>query len=285
MDGNSLNENEIPEIFASNFSLNLSNFIECSRNYENWHILENEDISLSSFFQPPKIIDFDIKNKKNANQISENLSKDTSNITKPLLPKKRINKETKKEERDEFDKNNLDNLLRRIKKLAFNSILKYDNRVISELYNNRLGHGINIKKLLKNNHFQIKCTGTVFNLELLKKTQGEILSEDITTKFTNFPHDHNKTLINNLLNEVDKTKRERFRNLFNKTLSECIDHLIGTKKSKDLEGLENIFDSEIKKINKNKEYIEKLKNIFNDYKRIYNEKIPRKKKTKKNSSM
>ena len=88
------NENEIPEIFASNFSLNQSNFIECSRNYENWHILENEDISLSSFFQPPKIIDFDIKNKKNANQISENLSKDTSNIIKPLLPKKRINKET-----------------------------------------------------------------------------------------------------------------------------------------------------------------------------------------------
>ena len=119
----------------------------------------------------------------------------------------------------------------------------------------------------------------------MKKTQGEILSEDITTKFTNFPHDHNKTLINNLLNDVDKIKREKFRNLFNKTLSECIDHLIGTKKSKDLEGLEKIFDSEIKKINKNKEYIEKLKNIFNDYKKIYKEKIPRKMKPKKGSSM
>ena len=285
MDDNSLNENEMHDIFASNFSLNQSDNIECSRNYESWHILEKEDIFLSPFLQPPKIIGFDLKNKKDANQISENLSKDTSNITKPLLPKKRINSKTKKEERYEFDKNNLDNLLRRIKKLAFNSILKYDNKVISELYNNRLGHGINIKKLLKNNHFQIKCTGTVFNLELLKKTQGEILSEDITTKFTNFPHDHNKTLINNLLNEVDKIKREKFRNLFNKTLSECIDHLIGKKKSKDLEGLEKIFDSEIKKINKNKEYIEKLKNIFNDYKRIYNEKIPRKIKPKKNSSM
>lgn len=285
MDDNSLNENEIPKIFLSNYSLNQTDNLECSRNYENWPIFENEDISLSSFFQPPKIIGFDLKNKKDANQISEILSKDTSNITKLLIPKKRINKKTKKEERDEFDKNNLDNILRRIKKLSFNSILKYDNKVISELYNNRLGHGINIKKLLKNNHFQIKCTGTVFNLELLKKTQGEILSEDITTKFTNFPHDHNKTLINNLLNDVDKIKREKFRNLFNKTLSECIDHLIGTKKSKDLEGLEKIFDSEIKKINKNKEYIEQLKNIFNDYKKIYKEKIPRKMNQKKRSSM
>ena len=152
MDDNSLNENEMHDIFASNFSLNQSDNIECSRNYESWHILEKEYIFLSPFLQPPKIIGFDLKNKKDANQISENLSKDTSNITKPLLPKKRINSKTKKEERYEFDKNNLDNLLRRIKKLAFNSILKYDNKVISELYNNRLGHGINIKKLLKNNH-------------------------------------------------------------------------------------------------------------------------------------
>ena len=99
MDDNSLNENEIPKIFVSNFSLNQSDNLEYSRNYENWPILENEDISLSSFFQPPKFIGFDLKNKKDANQISEILSKDTSNITKPLIPKKRINKKTKKEER------------------------------------------------------------------------------------------------------------------------------------------------------------------------------------------
>ena len=126
------------------------------------------------------------------------------------------------------------------------------------MYNNRLGHGINIKKLLKNNHFQIKCTGTIFNKELLKKTQGEILSENITTRFTNFPRDHNKNLIINLLNEEDKVKKERFNNLFNKTLSECIDHLIGVKKSKDLEGLEKIFENELKNIKKTKEYIENL---------------------------
>ena len=271
--------NEMPENFLCNFPISQKNDLEYYRYFESWHTLENEDISSSSFYE----FDFD---KNDTNPVLNNNQKETSNTNNSLLQQKRNNSnlEPKKEEKEEencYDKNNLDNFIRRIKKLAFNSILKYDNKVISEMYNNRLGHGINIKKLLKNNHFQIKCTGTIFNKELLKKTQGEILSENITTRFTNFPRDHNKNLIINLLNEEDKVKKERFNNLFNKTLSECIDHLIGVKKSKDLEGLEKIFENELKNIKKTKEYIENLKNIFNDYKKIYDEKIPRKMKRKK----
>ena len=271
--------NEMPENFLCNFPISQKNDLEYYRYFESWHTLENEDISSSSFYE----FDFD---KNDTNPVLNNNQKETSNTNNSLLQQKRNNSdlEPKKEEKEEencYDKNNLDNFIRRIKKLAFNSILKYDNKVISEMYNNRLGHGINIKKLLKNNHFQIKCTGTIFNKELLKKTQGEILSENITTRFTNFPRDHNKNLIINLLNEEDKVKKERFNNLFNKTLSECIDHLIGVKKSKDLEGLEKIFENELKNIKKTKEYIENLKNIFNDYKKIYDEKIPRKMKSKK----
>ena len=271
--------NEMPENFLCNFSIGQKFDLEYYRYFESWHTLENEDISSSSFYE----FDFD---KNDTNPVLNNNQKETSNTNNSFLQQKRNNSnlEPKKEEKEEencYDKNNLDNFIRRIKKLAFNSILKYDNKVISEMYNNRLGHGINIKKLLKNNHFQIKCTGTIFNKELLKKTQGEILSENITTRFTNFPRDHNKNLIINLLNEEDKVKKERFNNLFNKTLSECIDHLIGVKKSKDLEGLEKIFENELKNIKKTKEYIENLKNIFNDYKKIYDEKIPRKMKPKK----
>ena len=271
--------NEMPENFLCNFSIGQKFDLEYYRYFESWHTLENEDISSSSFYE----FDFD---KNDTNPVLNNNQKETSNTSNSFLQQKRNNSnlEPKKEEKEEencYDKNNLDNFIRRIKKLAFNSILKYDNKVISEMYNNRLGHGINIKKLLKNNHFQIKCTGTIFNKELLKKTQGEILSENITTRFTNFPRDHNKNLIINLLNEEDKVKKERFNNLFNKTLSECIDHLIGVKKSKDLEGLEKIFENELKNIKKTKEYIENLKNIFNDYKKIYDEKIPRKMKSKK----
>ena len=274
--------NEMPENFLYNFSIGQKFDLEYYRYFESWHTLENEDISSSSFYE----FDFDGTNKNDTNLVLSNNQKETSNTNNSLLQQKRNNSdlEPKKEEKEEencYDKNNLDNFIRRIKKLAFNSILKYDNKVISEMYNNRLGHGINIKKLLKNNHFQIKCTGTIFNKELLKKTQGEILSENITTRFTNFPRDHNKNLIINLLNEEDKVKKERFNNLFNKTLSECIDHLIGVKKSKDLEGLEKIFENELKNIKKTKEYIENLKNIFNDYKKIYDEKIPRKMKRKK----
>jgi hypothetical protein len=117
---------------------------------------------------------------------------------------------------------------------------------------------------------------------LLKRTQGEILSSNITTRFTYYPLDHNKKLIEELINEKDLEKREIFRNIFNKTLLECIEHAIGKKHFKELEGLEIIFEKELLNLNENDEYKKQLKNVFNDIEKIYNEKKARKKKSKKN---
>ena len=84
------------------------------------------------------------------------------------------------------------------------------------MYNNNIGNGITIKKLFKTNHYQIKCSSTEFNKELLKKTQGQIFSSSITTKFTNYPLDHNKQLIEKLLNEKNEERKEIFINLIMK---------------------------------------------------------------------
>ena len=121
----------------------------------------------------------------------------------------------------------------------------------------------------------------LFNQELLKKSQGEILSSNITTRFTNYPLDHNKKLIEELINEKDLEKREIFNNLFSKTLLECIEHLIGKKHFKELEGLEKIFETKMLNLNESEEYKEKLKNVFNNIEKIYNEKKARKQKSKK----
>ena len=94
-----------------------------------------------------------------------------------MLNQKTKNKENKEEFKREENKYPLDNLLRRAKRIALDSIRKYDNIIIDELYNHNLGNGVNKKKLLKNDHSQIKCTGTLFNKALLKKTQGEIFSK------------------------------------------------------------------------------------------------------------
>ena len=120
------------------------------------------------------------------------------------------------------------------------------------MYN--IGNGVRIKKLLKIKHFQIKCTRTNFNKELLKKTPGEIFSADITSKFTNYPATHNKELILNLLNEKNEVKNKIFTNLFNKSLLECIEHIIGKKKYEGLEGLERIYENEMIELNEDEEY-------------------------------
>ena len=205
---------------------------------------------------------------------SDSLSKETKNMLN-----KKINNKT-----NDSNKNNnysQDNLLRRAKTIIFDSILEYDNYMISELYNHNLGNGINKKILLKNNHSQIRCIGKIFNEKLLKKPQREIFSEEITKRYSSFPLDHNKQLINRLLNEEDVIKREKFKKIFDKTLSQCIEHIIGKKTYKELEGLEIIYENEMRELNEEEEYKDKLRQIFKNYEKIFNEKKPRKKKTKK----
>jgi len=55
-------------------------------------------------------------------------------------------------ERGENEKYLNANLMRRDKTILFDSLLNYDNFIISKVYNGNIGNGINIKKLLKINH-------------------------------------------------------------------------------------------------------------------------------------
>ena len=111
---------------------------------------------------------------------------------------------------NENEKPSISNLIRKAKKILFTSLLKYDNYIISKVYNNKLGNGINIKKLFKINHFQIKNVKKKFNKELLNTPQGVIFSSDISKKFSSYPYDHNKQLIKKLLNEKDEKKSKIF---------------------------------------------------------------------------
>ena len=286
MDINSINENEESNIFQPLLSIN-DNF-NLSINKNDFNFLQSHDIkcNISSlpFIKPPKIEELDnsnFKEIKDINQISDIISKETSNNTKNILQKKR-----NRELNEQGTKGNIDiytktSLLCKVKKIIFDSLLKYDNYIISKMYNNNIGNGITIKKLFKTNHYQIKCASTEFNKELLKKTQGQIFSSSITTKFTNYPLDHNKQLIEKLLNEKNEERKEIFINLFNKTLLECIEHLIGKKEYKSLKGLEKFYQNEIQKKKIDKENKELLINVINKFEHIINEKKPRNKKTKK----
>ena len=155
-----------------------------------------------------------------------------------------------------------DSLIRRAKKILFNSLLKYDNYIISKFYNASIGNGITIKKLFKIDHFIIKNSNTNFNKELLNKTQGEIFSSNISTRYTSYPLDHNKRLINKLLKEKNLEKRKIFNLLFNITLSECIHYLNGEKDLNILKGLEKFYEKEFNNLGKDEEVIKELKIVI-----------------------
>ena len=282
MEKNPFNEKE-QDFFFPQLSTNEKYDLEMLKMNDNLS-LDNElkpNITTFSFFETQNYNNFDLFKFKGLNKISSDTISNDSNSSKNILQKKRNFSFDRKGEKEDLDKYTRDHLLRKVKKIALDSLLKFDNDIIKKIYNNNIGNGVYIKKLFKNNYFQIKCIGAIFNKELLKTSQGEILSSNITTRYTNYPLDHNKKLIEMLINEKDLEKREIFKNLFSKTLLECIEHSIGKKHFKELEGLENIFEKEILNLNEDEEYKEQLKNVFNDIEKIYNEKKARKKKSKK----
>jgi hypothetical protein len=229
------------------------------------------DSSSLNFLDQPKEETIDLSKFEDIFQSSLN-SRDASNIFNVNLSIKR--------KRKKDDNKHVDNLLRKAKKVIFNSILEYDNYIIAKAYNYNIGQGINIKKLFKINYSQIKNTQTNFNKKLLNTPQKDIFSSNITSKFSNFPPDHNKILINKLLEEEDLEKREIFNNLFNTTLLEFIQHLIGQKKKEELTGLDSLYKKQLIEMKNTKEY-EKLKNTINDYEKIFEDKKPRINKIKK----
>ena len=191
-----------------------------------------------------------IINNPNPNQINNEKEADKFQIKKNPIPKDIELKKKRGRGRGKCNckdsKNNKNHKTRRLKLIFCNSILKFINNVILKAYNYDIGHYINQKKLLKINFNIINNNKADFNKQLLKKTLKEIFYHDISVKFTIYPKDFNKKLINRLLNEEDLKKRKIFDNLFNKTFAECIDQIIGKKKINELKGLEKYFEDEIK---------------------------------------
>ena len=240
----------------------------------------NDDLSQYSFFDSPidthKFSELDIMKFDDINQYSDLISKDTSNSLKNKSLNKKIGQKVERGENEKYSK---DNLMRRAKTILFDSLLNYDNFIISKVYNEKIGNGINIKKLLKINHNQIKNINANYNRDLIKSSQGKIFSENISKRHTYYPLDHNKILINKLLNEDDEEKRKIFVNLFSKTLKDCIQHITG-QKIEELKGLEYFYENELLDLDEDDEFKKEIKRFIENYEIIINKKKPRKTKKK-----
>ena len=144
------------------------------------------------------------------------------------------------------------------------------------------------KKILDINKQQVVIANIDYNQKFMKETIGTILSDTISTRFTNYRPKHNEELIKRLKEDKNKNIREYFEKLFNLTFLDCVDHFIGNEKLEILEGMtlfEEMKDDhaqlEKRNIDLNDEsYLENLKYYFENYESILKAKKSRNRKTK-----
>ena len=155
--------------------------------------------------------------------------------------------------------------------------MEFINNKIKDIYNGQIGNSIFKKELLTLNKEQKFNSNVIYNQNFLNKNLGDIFSDDISSKYSIFPPDHNKRLIMMLKNEEDQNKKNYFEKLFNITFLQCINHFIGIKKVDELNGLKCF--SELKyEMNEEKEYIDCIEYLLKNYELITMKKRPRNKK-------
>lgn len=173
-----------------------------------------------------------------------------------------------------------DSLKREVKYRLIENLKSFINGKIAKKYNNNIGKGLFIKKLLLMNQKIKKDSSVDFNKDLLNKSLGDIFSEDISTKLTNYPLDHNKSLIQSLVNEKNNDIRNYFHNLFKLTFLDALKHFRGTHKTEELNGLTGM-DSIREEYKNNPDFLQNLEHYIFNYEKIINRKRARKKRKQK----
>ena len=192
------------------------------------------------------------------------------------LRKKRGRKKTT----GEHNKFSDDNIRRKIKHLILQSLFIFINKKIKEIYKHDIGKGIFEKKLLKINQKQKSEASIEYNQKFIYKSLGDIFSENITIKYTNFPPTHNRRIINELENDEEFGNPVYFRNLFSLSFVDCLKHFRRDVNIKELEGLEGI-ETLKNKVKDDKDYLNSLEYYIRNFETIINNKKGRKFKKRK----
>ena len=158
-----------------------------------------------------------------------------------------------------------DNLRRKIKRYTLNYALEFINKKIKQIYQGKIGVGIFKKKLLPINNCIKTNMKIEYNMNLLNKTLGEIFSDNISYRYTNYCKNHNKIIIDLLLHDKDENIALYFQKLFNITFLQCLEKFSGNDEIKELDGFTKFSEIEEKLPNESG-YIEAFRNYLNNYK-------------------
>ena len=267
-DNNYLNENNDNNNINNEASNNVLNN---NSNHDNINKNNNKNNNINNQ------LELEGKTKETTNiERTNNTQKEVPDQDK-LLNKKRENPDSNSGKNSRYSN---DNTIRKIKHLILDSLLKFINEKIRKIYNNNIGFGVFQKKLLTLNQSQ-KVDATIsFNKQFMKKKIYEIFSDRISTRYTSFPGDFNKTLINNLMNEEDPKKKVYFQKLFNLSFYDCLSHFRGTMYIKELDGLK-LFSDYLKEHNDDTDYNKQLEYYLSKFEEKIDNKRQRKSKKDK----
>jgi len=275
------------ENYIINLDTELKTSIKEDRNIKS-NIINNEfKINNFNFF----IYNCHQAEHSNNNNEAKNKNNEKFNIklsAKRGRKKKRditnVNGDNMEKEKKAHNKYSDDNMRKKCKNIILKYAIIFINSKIKEIYKGDIGNGSLKKqlKILKQNN-KIKSTVEIDKI-FLEKLLKDILSEDISNRFNNLSSDHNKIMIESLINDKDEEKNKYFNSLFNLTFLNCLNFFNGKVFIKELDGFmtfESIKDSILKK--QGKAYVELLEYYLNNFKEIINKKKARKKNKEKNN--
>lgn len=269
-------ESEIITAFNNNFSLNFNQdylnesfdilkvfFLtpfkkseKISNNNENKYLNENTAITAEKTGVNYQEIKINIEIKTNKNNPNPIILNDISKGEKEYLRKKRSVS---------------DNEIKKGRNILLNSIFRFVNKKIRIIFNNDIGKGISIKQFVKISKKELNHSNVEFDKNYLNTKLKEIFSGDISGKFTNFLINKNEKLLQNLI------KIDYFKELFELTFLQCIEHINGTKFIPLLEGFETLDEILLNEEEKLKENdIENYKYIIENYRQCVENKFSRK---------
>ena len=173
-----------------------------------------------------------------------------------------------------------DNIIRKIKSIILHIIYLFINDKIKEIYKNEPGYDKEKDELKKIEQSQVINSDIKFNQNFLNETLEHIFTVNISHKYKKYNLEHNKNLINRLLNDKNIKRRQIFHNLFTKTFFECLEHFRGTKNIYELEGI-NTFDKIKAKYENDPDYLASLEYKLKFYEDIVRNQKGRKKRIKR----
>ena len=116
--------------------------------------------------------------------------------------------------------------MRRCKHIILESILSFINKKIDKIYSKENKDILNQMKLFKLSQNVDKTSKVEYYKLLFNKSLQSIFSEDISKRYSKFNPNHNKNIIEKLMNEKIETKRIIFSKIFNLTFMDCLNHFI-----------------------------------------------------------